>query len=103
MSEKKKLYRSRQNRKIAGVCGGLGEYFTIDPTLVRLAVIFFSLWWGGGLLLYLIAWFVMPEEPELASPEREPDLLTDNSQAVLQPDAGSEHLAEEDVDDLPDA
>jgi len=96
MSEKKKLYRSRQNRKIAGVCGGLGEYFTIDPTLVRLAVIFFSLWWGGGLLFYLIAWFVMPEEPKATSSEKPPELLTDNSQAVLQPNAESEHLAEGD-------
>jgi phage shock protein C len=50
MSEKK-LFRSRTNRKIAGVCGGLGDYFNIDPTLVRiLFLIFFG---GGGLLLYI--------------------------------------------------
>jgi phage shock protein PspC (stress-responsive transcriptional regulator) len=63
MSEPKKLYRSRTNRKIAGVCGGLGDYFNIDPTLIRLGVVFFTLWWGGGLLLYLLAWFLIPEEP----------------------------------------
>ena len=66
MSAQKKLYRSRSNRMIAGICGGLGEYFNIDPTLIRLAVVFFTLWWGGGLLLYLVAWFVIPEAPELA-------------------------------------
>ncbi len=60
----KKLYRSRENRMIAGVCGGLGEYFNIDPTLIRLAAVFFSLWWGGGILLYLLAWFIIPEAPE---------------------------------------
>ncbi len=65
MSEKK-LYRSRTNRQIAGVCGGWGEFFDIDPTIIRLALVFLTLWWGGGLLLYAIAWFVIPEEPEAA-------------------------------------
>ncbi len=78
MAEKKKLYRSRTNRKIAGVCGGLGDYFNIDPTLVRLAVVFLTLW-GGGLLLYGIAWFIIPEEPVGADA---PNLLTDDSQIV---------------------
>ncbi len=62
MSEKK-LFRSRTNRKIAGVCGGLGDYFNIDPTLVRiLFLIFFG---GGGLLLYIICWIAVPEEMNL--------------------------------------
>ena len=61
MSENQ-LYRSREDRMIAGVCGGLGEHFHIDPTLVRLAVVFLSLWWGGGILLYLLAWFIIPEK-----------------------------------------
>ena len=76
---KKKLYRSRENRMIAGVCGGLGEYFEIDPTLIRLAAVFFSLWWGGGILLYLLAWFIIPEQPEAAeeSAEETPKLLSD--------------------------
>jgi len=80
MTEKKKLYRSRTNRMIAGVCGGLGEYFNIDPTLIRLAVVFFSLWWGGGILLYFIAWFVIPEEPETAV-DGDVHLLSDNAEA----------------------
>jgi len=80
MSEPKKLYRSRTNRMVAGVCGGLGAYFDIDPTLIRLAVVFFSLWSGGGLLLYLIAWFVIPEEPQNVT--QEPHLLTGDVQDI---------------------
>ncbi len=83
MSDTKKLYRSRSNRKIAGICGGLGEYFSIDPTLIRLGVVFFSLWWGGGLLLYLLAWFLIPEEPVTENA----GLLTDETAASSQPPA----------------
>lgn len=61
MSEKK-LFRSRINRKIAGVCGGLGDYFNIDPTLVRILFLIFLLFGGGGLLLYIICWIAVPEE-----------------------------------------
>jgi phage shock protein C len=62
MTEKKRLYRSLDNRKIAGVCGGLGDYFDIDPTMVRLAWVIFTLVGGAGLLGYIIAWIVMPEQ-----------------------------------------
>ena len=82
---KKKLYRSRENRMIAGVCGGLGEYFEIDPTLVRLALVFLALWWGGGILLYLLAWFIIPEEPEPEEREKssgEPPMLTANEPTI---------------------
>ncbi len=68
---KKKLYRSRENRMIAGVCGGLGEYLEIDPTLIRLAAVFLALWWGGGVLLYLLAWFIVPETPAETEPRDE--------------------------------
>lgn len=59
----KKLYRSRTYRMVAGVCGGIGEYFDIDPTLVRLAWVIVTLFGGAGLLAYIIAWVVIPEEP----------------------------------------
>ncbi len=59
----KKLYRSRVDRKIGGVCGGLGEYFGIDPTLVRLLFVLGLLFVGGALLAYLILLIVIPEEP----------------------------------------
>lgn len=58
----KKLYRSRNNRMIFGVCGGIGEYFDVDPTLVRLVWLLFT-FWGPGILAYLIAWIIIPEEP----------------------------------------
>jgi len=62
--ETKKLYRSRTDRMIAGVCGGLGKYLGIDPTLIRLIfalLVFFGV--GSGLLVYLILMIVVPEEP----------------------------------------
>lgn len=59
----KKLYRSRKNRYLAGVCGGLGEYLGIDPTIVRLLWVLFTLLYGAGLLGYIIAWLIIPQEP----------------------------------------
>jgi phage shock protein C len=61
MENPKKLYRSKNNRIIAGVCSGLGEYFNVDPTIVRLIWIIFTLLYGVGLLGYLIAWLLVPE------------------------------------------
>jgi phage shock protein C len=59
----KKLYLSREDKKIAGVCGGFAEYLDMDPTLVRLIWVMTTLFAGWGLLGYLIAWLVIPEEP----------------------------------------
>lgn len=59
----KKLYRSKNDRMIAGVCGGLADYFNVDSSLVRLAVLFIFLFQGIGLAAYIIAWIVMSEEP----------------------------------------
>lgn len=61
--EQKRLYRSRSSRMLMGVCGGIGEYFNIDPTLVRLLVVFLTFAGGSGLLAYIIAAIVVPEEP----------------------------------------
>jgi len=58
-----RLYRSSKNKVLFGVCGGLGEYFNIDPTLVRLLWVIFSLLYGIGLLAYLIAIVIIPQEP----------------------------------------
>lgn len=62
MAATKRLMRSK-DKKIAGVCAGLGDYFDLDPTIVRIlfVVIFFA--GGASLLAYLIMWIVMPEEP----------------------------------------
>ena len=61
--EPKRLYRSRRSRMICGVCGGIAEYFNIDPTLVRLGLILFACLGGSGVLGYIIAAIVIPEEP----------------------------------------
>lgn len=58
----KKLYRSREARKIAGVCGGLGEYFDIDPTIIRLIWLAMLFAVGSGVLAYIIAWIIVPEK-----------------------------------------
>ena len=58
----KRLYKSNTKRKIPGVCGGIGEYFGIDPTLVRLGFVALAVLGGGGLAAYIIAAMVMPEE-----------------------------------------
>lgn len=59
----KRLYRSRSERMMAGVCGGLAEYFNIDPTIVRVVFIALSLLGGPGLILYIILAIVVPEQP----------------------------------------
>lgn len=59
----KKLYRSVTDRKIAGVCGGIAEYFNVDPTLIRLLAVFLLIFAGGGLLAYIICAIVIPEAP----------------------------------------
>ena len=58
------LRRSRRERIVAGVAGGIAEYFEIDPLLVRLGFVVLALAGGGGVVIYLIAWLVMPEEGE---------------------------------------
>jgi phage shock protein C len=63
----KRLYRLRDGRIVSGVCVGLGAYFGVDPTLVRLVFALLSALGGLGILLYLCAWVVIPEEGESAS------------------------------------
>jgi phage shock protein C len=65
MNMDKKLYRSRKNSMIAGVCGGLGEYFNVDPIIMRLAAVILVFADGIGLLAYIIAWIVIPRNPEM--------------------------------------
>jgi phage shock protein C len=60
MSEVKRLVRSERNKVVGGVCGGLGEYLDIDPTIIRLVFVVFTLAGGSGVLVYLILWLVMP-------------------------------------------
>ena len=59
----KKLYRSMEEKKIAGVCGGIAEYFRIDPTIVRLVWAAVCLFAGTGVLAYIICALIIPEKP----------------------------------------
>ena len=59
----KKLYKSSSDRKIFGVCGGIAEYLNVDSTIVRLALVLFTLAGGSGLIFYIIAAMVMADEP----------------------------------------
>lgn len=61
--EKKKLYKSEKDKKICGVCAGIANYFSLDPTVVRLALVAFCLLGGSGILAYIICALVMPDEP----------------------------------------
>lgn len=60
MEQNKKLYRSNTDRMLGGVCGGLGEFFEIDPVIFRLLFIV-SAFLGGGIILYLVLWLIIPE------------------------------------------
>ena len=59
----KKLYKSNENKILAGVCGGIAEYFGIDPTLVRLGWVIFCAMGGSGFLTYIIAALLIPRKP----------------------------------------
>jgi phage shock protein C len=61
MEEPRKLYRSRDQRMIAGVCGGLADYFNIDATLVRVLFLLLAVFGGTGLVIYVLMWIIVPD------------------------------------------
>jgi phage shock protein C len=63
MAATRKLYRSKTNRQIAGVCGGLAEYFNLDATLIRVLFVVLAVLGGSGLILYVAMWIIVPKEP----------------------------------------
>lgn len=76
----KRLYRSQTDRMIAGVCGGIGQYFNIDSTLIRIIFIVFLLWGGGGLLAYIICWIVIPLDTSVQKDYE--DIIQENSKEI---------------------
>jgi len=68
-SSPKRLYRSRENRQIAGVCGGLADYFNLDVTLIRLIFLAMLFLGGPGFLIYIIMAVVVPDEPRFGYDE----------------------------------
>ena len=73
----KRLYRLPRNKMIGGVCTGLGEYFSIDPVLVRLVFIILAFQQGIGILAYIILWIVVPVHPGAVSAEAAPASTSD--------------------------
>ena len=65
----KKLYRTRYNKKLAGVCGGVAKYFDLDPTVVRLIWAIVCLFAGTGILAYIVCALIIPEEPDYIEAE----------------------------------
>jgi phage shock protein C len=62
MDPTRKLYRSRTNRQVAGVCAGLAQYFNIDVTLIRVLFVLLTVLGGAGLVLYVAMWIIVPKE-----------------------------------------
>lgn len=60
----KKLYRLKAEKKIAGICAGLGEYFEVDPVIVRLIFLLFIFAGGAGIIAYLVGWLIIPLNPQ---------------------------------------
>ena len=60
----KRLYKIESGRKIAGVCGGIAEYLNMDPSVIRLLWVILSLFFGSGIIAYIIAAFILPNKSE---------------------------------------
>ena len=63
MDATRKLYRSKTNRQVAGVCGGLAEYFNLDATLIRILFVVLAVLGGSVLVLYVAMWIIVPKQP----------------------------------------
>jgi phage shock protein C len=61
MEEPRKLYRSRNQRMLGGVCGGLAEYFNLDTTLIRVLFLVLAVFGGTGLVIYVVMWLIVPD------------------------------------------
>ena len=71
INSKKRLYRSRTDRRVAGVCGGIADYLAVDPTLVRIIWAIFAMAGGPGIVIYIIMAAIIPEEPQFVQTSAE--------------------------------
>lgn len=83
----KRLYRSKKNRVLAGVCGGIGEYFNIDPVIIRIIAVILLLVGGSGILAYIIGIIIIPENPEQynGQPQQYKDPVENPNAVVSEP------------------
>ena len=95
--QRHRLRRSRRNRWIVGVCGGFGERYGVPPLLLRLALIVGTIFWLPVSLIYLVAWLLIPEEPEELEPtasyengEEDAEALGDGSGSTIDSESPSE-------------
>lgn len=79
----KRIYRSQNDRILSGVCGGFAEYFSVDPSLVRLVWIFFTLFGGSGILAYIFAMIIIPDEVEKLRVNRNQTSILKNDKTIL--------------------
>jgi phage shock protein C len=99
-----KLFRSRSDRMIAGVCGGLGQYLGVDSTIVRIVAVILALSPGPGLLIYILLAVIMPEEPEIIEESRRAVPLVDDplaTDAFFEEPISREPVREEPVREEP--
>lgn len=82
MNSTQKVYRSETDKIIAGVAGGLGDYFELDPSLIRLLFLLFTLAGGSGVLIYLILWIVIPSRSKLSSGVATEQTMKDNVKEI---------------------
>ncbi len=83
--EPKRYFRSKTDRVFAGVCGGLAEYFAIDPLLIRLLFVVLALVGGGGLLIYIILWIVAQEKPQSYNKAQAPSIIENQEPPSPEP------------------
>ena len=72
MEEPRNLYRSRNQRMVAGVCGGLAEYFNVDATMIRVLFLVLTVVGGSGLVIYLVMWIIVPDVRKVPPPAQPP-------------------------------
>ncbi|HQF43869.1 MAG TPA: PspC domain-containing protein [Ignavibacteriaceae bacterium] len=93
----KKLYRSVTDKIIGGVCGGIAEYFSIDPVIIRLAFVLAVIFGGGGILAYIILWIIIPQKPYIITPfnqenKTDANLVDDEGEKKISNDLQSNML-----------
>ncbi|KAA3661499.1 MAG: PspC domain-containing protein [Calditrichaeota bacterium] len=81
--EQRKIYRSQYDRVIAGVCGGVAEYFNIDLFLVRVIFVLAVFWGGVGIIAYIAAWIIIPENPDEQPREKEPNEKSSSNAGLI--------------------
>jgi phage shock protein C len=90
-----KIYRSKDDRVVFGVCGGLAKYFGIDSTIIRLIFIVATLYHGSGILLYIILAIIIPEESKVEVGEKRADQISESKASQERPVEAGEVFKEE--------